>query len=95
VTRVLAVCFPATDLTFGERVRRAVDRGPWDLASPEGIALMQALLRESYPMATVLLRGAQLGGGWRPTLVLDVHRDGSTEPGDLRVRRAAMKEKER
>jgi hypothetical protein len=56
---------------------------------------MQALLRESYPMATVLFRGAQLGGGWQPTLVLDVHRDGSTGPGDFRVRRAAVKERQR
>jgi hypothetical protein len=79
VTRVLAVCFPATDVRFGERVRRVIDRGSWDLASPEGIALIQALLRESYPMATVLPSDAQLGGGWQPTLVLDVHRDGSTK----------------
>lgn len=81
MTRVLPVCFPATDLQFGERVRRVVDRGLWDLASPEGIALMQALLRESYPMATVLPRDAQLGGGWLLTLVLDVHRDGPTVSG--------------
>jgi hypothetical protein len=85
MTRVLAVCFPPTDVSFGERVRHVVERGRWDLASPEGIALMQALLRESYPMTIVLSRDVRLEGGWRSTLVLEVHRDGPTGPDETRI----------
>ena len=76
VSRVLPICFPASDVIFGERVRRVIAHNRWDLQSPEGIALMQAVLRRSYPMATVLREVQTLDGGWQPTRIVAVHRDG-------------------
>ena len=77
MTSVLAVCLPAFDVGFGERVRHVVsrERDRWDLDSPEGLALLQAVLRENYPSATVLSHGVSAGGR-RRTVVLDVYRDG-------------------
>lgn len=83
MTRVLAACNPKSDAGFAERVRRVVAQDQWDLGSPEGIALVQAVLRQSYPMAAVLSRGGMWSGGVRRTLVLDVFRDGSPEGADL------------
>lgn len=77
MTSVVAVCLPASDVGFGERVRHVVsrERDQWDLDSPAGIALLQAILRETYPSATVLSHGVSAGGR-RRTVVLDVYRDG-------------------
>ena len=61
--RVLAACNPKSDAGFAERVRRVVAQDQWDLGSPEGIALVQAVLRQSYPMAAVLSRGGLWSGG--------------------------------
>lgn len=75
MNRVMAVCLPATDHGFRERVRRLVDQDRWDLDSAEGLALMQAVLRGSYPLATVLSHGVAAGSR-RRTVALDVYRDG-------------------
>lgn len=81
MNRALAVCVPPTDLKFGEWVRRLIADDAWDLGSPEGIALMQAVLRETYPESTVKPGARTLDGGARPTLVLDVSRDGTADSG--------------
>jgi len=83
LTHVLAACNPKSDAGFAERVRRVVAQDQWDLGSPEGIALVQAVLRQSYPMAAVLSRGGVWSGGVRRALVLDVFRDGPPEGADL------------
>ncbi len=90
MSRVLAVCFPVADLSFGERVRRFVEQDRWDLASPTGIALMQALLRESYPLATVRPETRRLDGGWHPAVVLDVYRDGTPVAAGSRAASSAV-----
>ena len=82
MSRVLAICLPASDVGFGERVKRVVAQDRWDLDSPEGLALMQAVLRGSYPKATVLSHGVA-AGGQRRTVVLDVYRDGHPEAAAL------------
>lgn len=76
MNRVLAVCTPDTDQTFGEHVRGVVADDRFDLRSPEGVALIEALLRKSYPMATVLPKDIGVAGGWHATLVVEVDRDG-------------------
>ena len=82
MSRVLAVCQPISDAAFGERVRHVVAQDRWDLDSPEGIALMQAILRQSYPMATVVGHDGVWSGGRRRTVVIDVWRDGLTTDVD-------------
>ena len=84
--RVLTACNPASDAGFGERVRDVVARDTWDLASPEGVALVQAVLRETYPLATVTSRDGVWSGGVRRTSVLDVHRDGLPGANRLELR---------
>jgi len=73
---VVAICLPAADLSFAERVRALLHTDTWDLGSAEGVALMQALLGGSYPQAMVSRNDrGRLGDGQR--VVLEVHRDGS------------------
>ncbi|GAC1663977.1 MAG: hypothetical protein NVS9B8_03660 [Candidatus Limnocylindrales bacterium] len=48
----------------------------WDLGTPEGIALIEAILRQTYPMAAVVGHDGVWAGGIRRTIVLDVYRDG-------------------
>ena len=84
MSRVLPICFPASDVIFGERVRRVIARSRWDLQSPEGIALMQAVLRKNYPLATVLPEIRTLDGAWQPIRVVAVHRDGRQGRSDQR-----------
>lgn len=83
--RVHAACQPATDVGFSERVRRVVSQDRWDLNSVEGVALMQAVLRETFPMATVLSHGVS-AGSVRRTVALDVYRDGVPGVMDRTVR---------
>lgn len=85
MSRVLAVCLPASDVEFGERVRQVVSQDRWDLDSPEGLALMQAVLRGTYPTATVRSHGVS-SGGRRRTVVIDVYRDGPPEAAARAVR---------
>ncbi len=82
MSRVVAVCQPTSDAGFGERVRHVVAQDRWDLDSPEGIALMQAILRETYPMATVVGHDGVWSGGQRRTVIVDVWRDGLTTDVD-------------
>lgn len=82
MSRVIAVCIPASDVVFDERVRHVVSQDRWNLDTSEGIALMQAVLRGTYPMATVLGHGVS-AGGQRRTVVLDIYRDG--DPGAAAV----------
>lgn len=84
MSAVLAVCTPSSDAVFGERVRHVVSQDRWDLDSPEGVALFEALLRQTYPMVTVLPHGVS-AGSVRRTIALDVHRDGAPGPVDPRV----------
>lgn len=81
MSRVLAVCTPDSDLSFGEHVRGVVAEDRFDLRSPEGVALIEALLRKSYPMATVLPKDIGAAGGWHATLVVEVDRDGLGDRG--------------
>lgn len=74
--RALAVCYPASDSRFGERVRLVVAQDRWDLCSAEGMSLLEVLLRHTYPDATVRASGATLGGGRHRTIRVDVYRDG-------------------
>ena len=73
---VVPVCFPSSDLGFGERVRGFVHSERWHLDSTEGLALLQALLRESYPLASVIAHERALAGDSHTVTVLDVYRDG-------------------
>jgi hypothetical protein len=73
---VVPVCFPSSDLGFGERVRAFVHSERWHLASAEGTALLQALLRESYPLASVVPHERLLVDDGHLVQVLDVFRDG-------------------
>jgi hypothetical protein len=82
VNTVLAVCFPATDIGFGERVRSAIAADHWDLTSPEGLALMESVLRQRYPLATVRRESRTLEGRRAPTIVVDVYRDGPADRPD-------------
>ena len=87
MSRVLAVCSPASDAGFGERVRQVIAKDRGDLDSSEGIALIQAILRERYPMATVVGHDGVWSGGVRRTVVLDVYRDGGPGAIDGALRR--------
>ena len=85
MSHVLAVCQPASDAGFSERVQHVVAQDRWDMDSPEGIALMQGVLRETYPMATVVGHDGVWAGGTRRTIVLNVWRDGLSVPRDPAV----------
>ncbi len=87
--RVLAVCLPTSDASFGERVRRLVAQDRWDVQSRDGVAELQSVLRQSYPMATVVSRDGVSAGGVLRTVVLNVFRDGLPGASELRVRWAA------
>lgn len=76
MSHVLARCRPETDAGFQERVRTLTTRETWDLASAEGVALMQAVLRATYPLATVAEYDGVWSGGQRRTTVVEVDRDG-------------------
>lgn len=71
----LAVCFPRDDPGFAERVQILLD-GPH--AERPFAAAVQALLRETYPLAVISPRHelADVGGG----RVWYVFRDGSAVP---------------
>lgn len=73
---VEAICVPASDVTFGDRVRGLIRNEHWDLQSPEGIGLMQTLLRGSYPNATVLPREMERSETLAAPIMLEVLRDG-------------------
>ncbi len=76
--RVVAICTPPTDIGFGEHVRAIIAGGRFDLDGPEGVALMQALLRESFPRAIVQPGLVRSSAGAAAPHTLHVHRDGST-----------------
>ena len=86
MTSVLTVCRPASDVSFEARVRHVVDAERWDLDSPEGAALLQAVLRHTYPSATVRDNRGIIAGGARRAVVLDVDRDGDPSAVDGRLR---------
>lgn len=75
------MCVPASDVGFAERVRHVVAQDRWDVDSPEGIALVEAVLRQSYPLATVHGHGVSAAHR-RRTVVLDVFRDGAPGAAD-------------
>jgi hypothetical protein len=56
VTPPATITRPAWDKRFKAHVRSALISGQWEIRSPEGIALLQSLLRTSYPYATVVAR---------------------------------------
>ena len=85
MSRILATCLPASDVAFGERVRQVVSRDGWDLDSPEGLALVEEVLRGSYPRATVRSHGVWAGTR-RRTIVVEVYRDGPPEAAALALR---------
>lgn len=74
---LVAACLPSSDIAFGDRVSRIVERDEWDLDGPAGVALLQASLRQSYPMATVTPYDGVRAGGARRTVILHVDRDGA------------------
>ena len=88
MSHVLTRCHPETDAAFAERVRQLLARDTWDLDAPEGVALMQAVLRATYPLATVVEHDGFWAGGQRHTIVVDVDRDGL-------VRRAVLERVDR
>ncbi len=85
MSRVIAVCMPASDAGFGECVRGVVAQDRWDLNSQDGLASMQAVIRGTYPMAAILSHGVAAGGSHR-TVVLDVYRDGRPGAETLALR---------
>lgn len=87
LSRILAVCRPQTDLGFAERVRHVVAEDRWNPDAPEALAVVQAVLRQSYPLATVVGHDGVSAGGIRRTVVLDVYRDGVPGVRDERLRR--------
>lgn len=72
---VVPVCFPTSDTRFGEHVRSFVHRERWHLDSAEGVALLQALLRTSYPMVSVSSHEQVLSRDGHTVTVIDVFRD--------------------
>ena len=74
--RRLAVCVPASDVAFGERVRHVVADRRWDLDGPDGLARITAVLRRDYPHATVTSETRAKQGGWHPLVILEILRDG-------------------
>jgi hypothetical protein len=76
--RAIAVCIPADDRAFGERVRLIVSQDRWDFGEAEGVALLEAILRRTYPSATVRAWRVPAGGGRNRTVRVDVYRDGYT-----------------
>jgi hypothetical protein len=80
MSKVIPVCYPGTDAGFGERVRRVVADDRVHLDALDGVALVQAVLRATYPLAAVVATDGVSAGGVRQTVVLDVYRDGF--PGD-------------
>lgn len=73
---VEAICVPASDVTFGDRVRGLIRNEHWDLESPEGIGLMQTLLRGSYPNAIVQPHAMERSETLAAPIMLEVLRDG-------------------
>ena len=76
MSKVIPVCYPGSDPGFAERVRRVVADDRVNLDSLDGIALVQAVLRATYPLASVVPTDGVSAGGVRRTVVLDVYRDG-------------------
>ena len=72
---VVPVCFPSSDARFGEHVRSFVHRERWQLDSPEGVALLQSLIRTSYTMVSVSSREQVLSRDGHTVTVIDVYRD--------------------
>jgi hypothetical protein len=72
---LVPVCFPSSDVRFGEQVRSFVHRERWHLDGAEGVALLQALLRTSYPMASVSSHEQVLSRDGHTVTVTEAYRD--------------------
>jgi hypothetical protein len=79
VSRILAASFPSSDAGFRERVERVVAQDPGTLNDVDEAARIEAVLRATYPRATVVTHGVSSGHLHR-TIALDVHRDALTAP---------------
>ncbi|HUQ77972.1 MAG TPA: hypothetical protein VM427_03760 [Patescibacteria group bacterium] len=88
MNRILAVCLPTADLAFNERVRQVIAEDRWNPDAPGAVDVVQAILRQSYPTATVVGRDGISAGGIRRTIVLEVYRDGVPGTRDGRLARA-------
>ena len=76
MTVVVPAFYPAGDLSFREAAQHVLEGREWDFDSDEGVALLQAVLQTSYPMAAVVAdRSSE--SGWAGRTFLDFHRDGT------------------
>jgi hypothetical protein len=81
MTRLVATTYPLSDVPFARRVRETLAEHAWDLESEEGVALLEALLRVSYPVATIVSTSAVAPyGGIVVAQLLEIHRDGDSSP---------------
>jgi hypothetical protein len=77
VTTIVPVLYPDGDASFCATARSVLTAAPWDFGSDEDIALMAAVLRRSYPLASVVVDRAGEPGSASGTFV-GVLRDGAS-----------------
>ena len=76
MTDVVPAFYPAGDRTFREAAQHVLEGRDWDFESDAGVALLQAVLQTSFPMATVVAdRSSE--SGWAARTFVDFFRDGA------------------
>jgi hypothetical protein len=75
---------PASDARFRTLVHRAVQSTGWTIASPEGAALLEAVLRADYPSATVVVQAqTELDALHELDPIVVAYRDGFARDAEL------------
>ena len=85
MSHVQAVCMPATDQGFAERVQRVVAANRWNPDGPKALAALETSIRRTDPMAGVVIHDGMSVGGIRRTVVLHAFRDGAPTARDARL----------
>jgi PAS domain S-box-containing protein len=77
MTLIVTVTHPPSDRGFARHVHETLGNADWALDSPAGLALLQSLLRTSYPLASVVAQEQpSLHGNRGPDARVMVFRDG-------------------
>ena len=75
MNRIVSATYPTGDTAFARRVHRVLGLGAWEFDSDQDVALLQGVLRTSFPMTAVVVdRSCESSSG--PTTHLSVYRDG-------------------